>query len=251
MNHPGGTALVLACIAAGPAALAGETCAAYPYADAPAELSALAKRLTKTVAPHPLLAKALADQAPDLCLSDTLVEEQAYFEPAANRIVVNSALDQDFQLTILIHEVRHVEQHRNATCPTVAYRLEEYIRARLAFEADAAAIGVYVAWKLRQGGESGPWDKLSAWPTHRDLVSRFAREIAAGAGETAATSATFAQWYEDAERQDIYRFAICSNYLDALDREKVPDGQDRLPADFAVRLCVMPDGRPYDCTLPP
>jgi hypothetical protein len=235
----------------GNAALAAETCTVAPYTDASGELSHLVQRLTRTLAPYPSMAHALVDQSPTLCLNDSLVEEQGFFEPKTNRIVLNSTLNEDFQLAILIHEIRHLEQFGRSACPTVSYRLNDYIQARLALEADASAVGIYIAWKLRESGEPGPWETLASWPTHDDLVTRFAAEIAAGADEVTATSSTFAQWFERADRREIYTFAICSNYLDALDREKVDAGKGRLPDDYAARLCVLPDGRPYACTLPP
>lgn len=251
MTRAGCLAAVVLGLASGPAAFAEQVCATHPYAEASGALSDLSGRLERTLAAFPSLAQALAEQAPILCLDDGLVEEQGYYEPKTNRIVLNSDLDQDFQLAILIHEIRHLEQFGRGYCPTIADRLTDYIRARLALEADASAIGVYIAWTLREGGDPGPWDSLATWPTHDDLVSRFASEIAAGADEVAATSATFAQWYQRADRREIYTFAICSNYLDALDREKVDPGAKTVPPDFAARLCRMPDGRPYDCTLPP
>lgn len=233
------------------AALAAESCAPAPYLDGPDEIVALARRLTDTLVPHPSLAKALTAQAPVLCIDDSLVEEQAYFEPKSNRVVLNADLDQDFQLAIMIHEVRHLEQFVRGSCPTTSYTLNDYTRARLALEADASAVGIYVAWTLREGGIAGPWDKLKSWPTHGDLVARFESEMAAGAGEVAATSATFAQWYTSAKRREMYTFAICWNYLDALDREKILPGRQVLPETFGAQLCVMPDGRPYECVLPP
>lgn len=238
-------------LATGSSSTAMERCAYPPYADAQDQVSALVQRLVTTIQPFPSLKAALTDQAPILCLSDDLVEEQGYFEPKTNRIVLNATLAQDFQLAILIHEVRHLEQYERGSCPSIAYRMTDYIRARLALEADASAVGVYVAWTIRQSGDPGPWDMLKTWPTHDDLVARFADEIAAGATEVLATSATFAQWFERADRRELYTFAICSNYLDALDREKVGAGQSRLPDDYAASLCVLPDGRPYGCTLPP
>lgn len=244
-------ALVILGLAPGSAAFAEQICAKHPYAEAAGALSDLSDRLDRTLAAFPSLAQALTQQAPSLCLDDGLVEEQGYYEPKTNRIVLNSDLNQDFQLAILIHEIRNLEQFDRGYCPTIADRLTDYISARLALEADASAIGDYIAWKLREGGDSGPWDSLATWPMHDDLVSRFASEIAAGADEVAATSATFAQWYERAERREIYTFAICSNYLDAPDREKVEPGAKTVPPNFAALLCRMPDGRPYDCTVPP
>lgn len=234
-----------------PAALAAQTCTTAPYQQATGDLAELVQRLETTLKPYPALSLAWKDQAPDLCLDDSLVEEQGYFEPKTNRVVLNSAISQDFQLAILIHEVRHLQQFINGTCPTVAYRMVDYIRSRLALEADAAAIGIYLAWNLRAQGDPGPWETLRTWPTHDDLVKRFATTIEAGGDEVAATSATFAEWFERADRREIYTFAICANYLDALDREKVLPGKQTLPDDFAAKLCVLPDGRPYDCTVPP
>lgn len=250
MNLARGLALALACLVPAPA-LAFQTCVEHPYTTATGPLHALAARLEQTLAPYPSLATAFAAKAPRLCLNDTLVEEQGFFEPRTNRIVVNAGLEQDFQLAILVHEARHLEQYGRDNCPTIALKMDDYIRARLALEADAAAIAVLVAWNLRQGGDPGLWNALATWPTHDDLTGRFARKIAEGAGDVAAVSATFVQWFEDDERREIYRFAICSNYLDAIDREAAPDGKDSLPADFTLQLCVLPDGRPYHCTLPP
>jgi hypothetical protein len=233
------------------AALANEVCLPAPYAPGQGELSSLADRLKQTLAPYPSLARAFADQAPLLCLDGALVEEQAYYEPKTNRIVLHAGLNPDFQLAILIHEIRHLEQYNRGACPTIATPLSDYMRARLALEADAAAIGIYVAWNLRNAGTPGPWDMLQSWPTHDDLVARFEAEMTASGDDLAATAATYAQWFADDDRRAMYAFAICSNYLDALDREKMPPGKGPLPEDFAAQLCVMPDGRPYPCVLPP
>lgn len=243
--------LAAAAVAFAPGAWAAQTCSVAPYADANGDLAALVQRLTAVLEPYPPLAQALLAQAPILCLDDALVEEQGYFEPKSNRIVLNAQIPQDFQLAILVHEVRHLQQFGSGACPTIGYRMADYIRSRLALEADASAIGVYVAWQLRAAGDLGPWEALQAWPTHEDLTARFAATMATGGDEVEATSATFAEWFARADRRELYTFAICSNYLDALDREKVVAGEATLPDDYAARLCVLPDGRPYGCTLPP
>ncbi|MDX5400979.1 MAG: hypothetical protein LPJ93_01145 [Rhodobacterales bacterium] len=236
---------------AGGAAQASETCLAAPYTGGSGEVADLAMRLTDALSPHPSLAKALMAQAPDLCLDDTIYEEQGYFEPRANRIVLRAGLDPDLQLAILIHEVRHLDQFDRGVCPSTALILSEYLRGRLALEADAAAIGVYVAWTLKENGTPGPLERLRSWPTHEDLVARFTDEMTASGDEVAATAATFAQWFENSDRQAMYAFAICSNYLDALDRQKVEPGNQTLPDDLAAQICLLPDGRRYDCVLPP
>lgn len=231
--------------------VAGEVCLPPPYKAETGEISILATRLADSLAAFPSLAEALVEQAPTLCLDDSLYEELGYYEPKTNRIVLRAGLDQGFQLAILVHEIRHLEQYGRDICPTPAMVVSDYIRSRLALEADAAAIGVYVAWKLREAGTPGPWESLRGWQTHEDLVTRFATEIEKGRDEVAATAATYAQWFEGRERLDIYGFAICSNYLDALDRDNLLPGKQTLPDDYADRLCVLPDGRPYDCVVPP
>jgi hypothetical protein len=246
-----GASLALALALGGSPSLAAEVCLSSPYDAEMGEISELADRLADTLASFPSLARAFAEQAPVLCLGDTLYQEQGYYEPKTNRIVLRDDLDPDFQLAILVHEIRHLDQFDRDICPTPAVTLSDYIRSRLALEADAAAIGIYVAWKLREAGSAGPWDRLKTWLTHDDLVARFEAEIAAGGSDVAATAATYAQWFEDSERREIYTFAICSNYLDALDRDNLNPGVETLPDDFGARLCLMPDGRPYDCVLPP
>ncbi|MDM7932313.1 DUF6782 family putative metallopeptidase [Tabrizicola sp.] len=243
--------LGVALLLCSPAARANAVCQPAPYTGGSEEILALAERLTEALAPYPSLAESWAKEAPTLCIDDSLVEEQAYYAPKTNRIVVRTGLDPDLALAILIHEVRHLEQFSSGICPTTAHTLTDYMRSRLALEADASAIGIYVAWRMRESGNPGPWNQLLAWPTHGDLVTHFAEEIAAGGDDVAATSATFAQWFESLKRREIYAYAICGNYLDALDREKMPPGKQTLPAGFAERLCRMPDGRPYDCVLPP
>lgn len=205
----------------------------------------------QTLDGFPSLAKALKQQAPALCLDDALVEEQAYFEPSTRRIVVRKGLDPDFQLAVFIHEVRHLEQYGRDMCPTIKYRLDDYVLMRQALEADASAVSLYIAWELRAGGDSGPWDGLGKWPTHDDLATSFAAEMAASGDVVKATSATFAAWFDDPERREIYAFVGCFNYLDALDREHMLPGKLGVEDSFAVDLCRMPDGQPYACILPP
>lgn len=243
--------LWLCLILFGTAALAEQVCLKPPYDSGSDEISAIAGRLVETLAPHASLARALSEGAPDLCIDDSLVQEQGYYEPKTNRIVLRSGLDPGFQLAILVHEVRHLEQFNKDVCPTVKVTLTDYIRSRLAMEADAAAIGIYVAWTLREEGQSGPWDSLALWPTHEDLVARFAKEMTANGDVVAATAATHSQWYLDTERREMYALAICSNYLDMLDLENLLPGKLKLSEEFADSLCRMPDGRLYGCIVPP
>lgn len=243
--------VALALALPGGPAQATETCIPAPYTAGAGEVSDLA-RLVLTVLPDfPSLARSLADQAPGLCIDDSLYDVQGFYEPRTNRIVLRAGLHPDMQLAILLHELRHLEQFASDSCPTLDLRFSDYVRLRMALEADAAAVGVYAAWKLTQAGRPGPLEQLQSWPTHDDLVTRFKAEIAASGDEVAATAATYVQWFESEERRAIYSFAICSNYLDALDIEKLPPGKGTLADDIAARLCILPDGRPYGCILPP
>ena len=236
----------------GAPSLAAETCIDAPYTADAGEVSAMADLVLSVVQDFPSLAKSLAEQSPRLCIDDSLYGVQAFFEPKTNRIVVFAGLDPDMQLAILLHELRHLQQFASDACPTLDMRFSDYVRLRMALEADAAAIGVYAAWKLQQAGRPGPLQHLQDWPTHDDLVTRFTAEIeATGGDDVAATAATYAQWFESEDRRAIYAFAICSNYLDALDIEKLPPGKGTVSDSIAARLCVLPDGRPYDCALPP
>jgi hypothetical protein len=249
MTLPGRLTAALFLALAGPAG-AEPLCLEAPYAGASGELGALADRVQRSVAAYPSLAQALAQQRPVLCLDASLVEEQAYFEPKTLRIVVRQGLNPDLQLAVTIHEIRHLEQYGREVCPTIAMTLLDYVRTRQALEADAAAIGVLVAWDLRAAGEAGPWDSLSTWPSHTDLTARFAAEMAASGDPVRATAATYAAWFDNPERREIYTFVSCVNYLDALDREKAQPGHSAIDARFTATLCNLPDGRPYDCFLP-
>lgn len=230
---------------------ADQTCVTHPYAGATGELAGIVQQTRQVVAGYPSLATALAKVAPEFCLDDALLAEQAYFVPAINRIVIRAGLHPSFQLAVLIHEIRHLEQYANGICPTVNLRLVDYERVRLALEADASAIGLYVAWELRLAGNAGPWDALKAWPTHDDLALAFEVEMTASADPIKAVAATFSAWYDDLERREMYAIVACSNYLDQMDGDKLLRSPEKVPDTFAKDLCRMPDGRPYACFLRP
>lgn len=232
-------------------AWAEQICIGAPYTGDTGEIGSLAVRTLDTVAGFPSLAEALAVQKPELCLDDTLVEEQAYFEPAANRIVIRKGLDPDFQLAVFIHELRHLAQFGLEICATITLRRDDYVRTRLALEADAAAISLYVTWQLRAAGDAGPWETLGAWPTHDDLAVRFEAEMAASGDAVKATAVAYAAWFDDADRRGIYTFVGCSSYLDALDLAHMDPGKGKVAETFLQTLCRMPDGKGYDCFLPP
>jgi hypothetical protein len=241
---------ILLCLAAAPG-IAAQTCLEPPWSGGADELYRLAGRALSVVADYPSLQRALETEAPFLCLDDTLVEEQGYFAPKTRQIVLRQGIDPDMQLAVLMHELRHLEQFSRDICPAVELTLVDYVRTRQALEADAAAISLLIAWDLRAAGDPGPWEALAHYPTHDDLATRFGAEMDASGDGAKATAAAYAAWFDDPERREIYAFVSCVNYLDALDRTKVEPGTATVAADFVTSLCRLPDGRPYDCTLPP
>jgi hypothetical protein len=241
---------IFLCLASTPA-IAAQTCLESPWSDGADDLHRLAGRALRVVADYPSLHRALEAEAPVLCLDDTLVEEQGYFAPKTRSIVLRQGLDPDMQLAVLMHELRHLEQFSRDICPAVELTLVDYVRTRQALEADAAAIGLLVAWDLRAAGDPAPWEALAHWPTHDDLATRFGAEMAASGDAAKATAATYAAWFDDSERREIYAFVSCVNYLDTLDRTKVEPGKAAVDASFVADLCRLPDGQPYECALPP
>lgn len=227
------------------------SCISAPYQGAASpEIASLAARLTNAVSTHPSLAAVLSEHGPTLCLSDELVEVQAYYDPMSDKVVLRSDLASDFQLAILLHELRHLEQYHSGLFPGLQLSMTAFRDARLAMEADAAAVSLHIAWQLRLAGDDGPWQSLAAWPTHDDLADRYAREMTETGDGIQAAAATFAQWYDDAERRSIYAHASYAAYLDAMGRGNSVTGIEELDADFVERLCRLPDGRSYPCTLP-
>lgn len=237
-------------------ALADEICLAAPYeADAAAgsdvhDLAALFARLEAVMAAEGAMARLIATDGPSLCSSDELVEEQAYYEPATNRIVIRWDLPDSFKLAILLHELRHLQQSHAGLFPSIEMSMVAYRDAQLALEADAAAVSLHIAWHIRETGDDGPWQALAGWPTHDDLAEVYRREITATGDPARAAAATFAQWHADPDRRRVYAHASYATYLNALDRRNMLTGTDGIAPGFAERLCRLPDDRPYACAVP-
>ena len=187
-------------------------------------------------------------QAVDICLSASLPSTHGYFSPDRNSIVLQSDLPRPFQVAILIHELRHLQQYASGICPTDSLAMTELARATLALEADASAISLFVANALSEAGRPEAWEALSAWPNQQDIAAAFSEELAASGDPRRATTAAFAQWYASSWRRNNYYRAACSAYLDRQDETKALPQYDEVAADFLDRLCRMPDGSPYECT---
>lgn len=215
--------------------------------DAQARLRAILDALLPHLAAFPSLAETFADRAPALCLETRPVPSRGSFEVTANRIMLKDSLSDGEMLTILIHELRHLEQLDRGYCPSTAVAMEENARAIAALEADANAITALVAWAMREAGDPRAWDAFVALPNYGDIARTFEAEMQAGHGAAAAISAAFSQWYASDWRVETYAMASCSDYLDQLDLTNALPRYDLLPEDFLDRLCRLPDGGAYPC----
>lgn len=248
-------ASLLTCLLASPAA-ADRICLAYPWS-APAAAGAteaglrvLGQWLGPTLAEAPALAAAVAQVAPDLCLSTRLDGALGFFDAEAGQIVLDPDASPALQRGILLHELRHIDQFGRGFCPGNTLAPAENARATFAMEADASAVSLMLAWQRRAAGDPSAWEALADWPQQADIAARFAAEIAAGADLRAAAAAAFAQWYADPVRRDSYHLSSCSAYLDREDQGHLLRGDGALPGDFLARLCLLPDGAPYPCAEP-
>lgn len=238
------------------AALAENVCLSSPWLDeaetegAEPGLVCLVRWLEPTLADAPDLADALARLSPGLCLAPRIEGAEGYLDVEERQIVLDARATPALQRAILLHELRHLDQLVRGFCPANALAPRDNARATYAMEADASAVSLLLAWKRREGGDASAWQALAAWPQQADIAARFVQEITSGAELPDVVAAAFAQWYAAPNRRESYYLASCSAYLDREDRDHLLRGTARLPEDFFVRLCVLPDGRPYPCVEP-
>ena len=173
-----------------------------------------------------------------------------YFDIEQNRIYLSDEIPFPLQVGILIHEIRHLEQSALGICPSDDLAMQEYARATFALEADASVVSLLVAWDMKENGNSGPWLALSAWPTQSDIAATFASELHTSGDVSLAATASFDQWYLSDSRREDYYIASCSDYLDRQDESKLLPRYQLVPAEFLSDLCRLPDGSPYQCSLP-
>jgi len=233
------------------AATALARCIAAPYQSAAtSDQRRLVKEVTALRAAlrdFPALLAVLDSRRPALCLSESLIEARAYYEPETNRIVLASGMGAGLTLAMLVHELRHLYQFDGGFCPSDSLAMKDFARGVFAMEADANAVSLMVAWHLRSGGESRMWSALETWPMTADIAARFVRSMTATGDVPAAAAAAFDQWYASDIRREKYYVAACSDYLERSDRAHALPSYRPLPADFLSRLCLLPDGRTYPC----
>ena len=189
----------------------------------------------------------IGTEGTDICLSANLLDALGYFSPEDNSIVIQSELPHFFQIAILIHELRHLQQFATGNCPNDSLAMSESARATFALEADASAISIFIANSLKDAGQPEIWEALSTWPSQTDIVVSFEKELATSGDPRRATTAAFAQWYESLQRRENYYRASCSSYLDRQDRTKALPLYEKVAPDFFESLCRMPDGSMYEC----
>ena len=195
----------------------------------------------------PTLVSALDAGETRICLATGLVTEQAFYDVEADRIVLSADMPHDLRRVVLVHELRHVEQIARGICPSQSLAMKEYARGVLALEADANVITALVAWKQKSGGDDALWQAFEGWSMTADIAGRFAAVMTERGDVAEAASAAFDQWYVSEERIERYYIASCSSYLDRQDQTHALSGYLPLDDDYLARLCLLPDGRSYDC----
>ena len=237
----------VATLPAAPQARAGTpVCDAPPYRDVP-EVAGIVANLAPVLDRFPRLAATLENDVAELCVSDGMVGAHGWFEPDTGSVTLASGLAPGAAQSVLVHELRHVQQHVTGVCPPPDLAMREYARVVMAMEADASVTSLFVAATLREAGEPEMWQALLAWPLQADLARAFDAELEADGDLATAASRAFAAWYDDGERRQAYYVSACLDYLDRSERLHLLDRNGILPDAFFEQLCRLPDGRSYDC----
>ncbi|MFO7546346.1 MAG: DUF6782 family putative metallopeptidase [Trueperaceae bacterium] len=195
---------------------------------------------------EPLLASAQAVGVV-VCLDDRFTGTFGYFEPQHGIVVMNRELETGALAVILVHELRHVDQHARGLGPILSFDMTVYARAHLANEADAQAVMTLFAWRLRQLGGDEAWEAMLAFDRYTDVTAAFEAAIEAGSTEIGATLAAFEAWPESEWRRTTYYQDACMTYLDMLDELHAFRSYGTLPVGFLDGLCTLPDGENYGC----
>ncbi|MDA5092717.1 hypothetical protein O2N63_01285 [Aliiroseovarius sp. KMU-50] len=233
---------------------ASDTCINAPFlmveSDEQKELQSLVDGLSPARKQFPYLDKALSTNRLSLCFSSKMNNALGYLDAEEFQIVIDRSLSTEFQLGILLHELRHLWQLSTGACPSDNLSMKEYARAVFALEADASAISLLLAWEMREPDNNGIWDALSSWPSQSDIATRFAETMHQTGDESLAVTAAFYQWYGSTERRETYYAEACSGYLDRQDATHLIPRYQLIDAGFYKSLCRLPDGSSYRCSDP-
>lgn len=247
------TAFLIALLAASPGTAAMD-CIAWSEVqggEVPEALDGIAREVTELADRYAFIADALERTRPALCLSDEMSTAHGFYEVETNRIAVDTRLPAALRTAILLHELRHLWQFGAGVCPTQALAMDQYGLGILALEADASVASLHIAWEMKSGARDGVWEALAAWPMQTDIAETYARIMTVDGDPGRAASAAFAQWYASDRRVHSYFQAACFGYLDRQDDRKLIPTYEVLAPGFYSALCVLPDGRRYECAPPP
>ena len=212
-----------------------------------ARIRAIAAGLKPALLDFPSLRSVLEADGMRICLSTDLVTERAYYDVETGRIVLAASMPQDLSRLVLVHELRHAEQLSRGICPSQSLAMKDYARGVLALEADANVVAALVAWNWKAEGNDALWRALESWPMVADIAARFQNVLTESGDVASAASAAFEQWYTSEKRVELYYVNTCSHYLDRQDEAHALPGKLQLAGDYLQHLCILPDGRGYDC----
>ncbi|EPX85033.1 DUF6782 family putative metallopeptidase [Salipiger mucosus] len=224
-------------------------CGAPPF-DHPPEVAAVLDDLAPVLKAFPSFDRTLDNDLDALCLADRLYGVQGYMDPSDGRIVIARGLPEGLRAAVVVHELRHLQQLTLGACPAPGLAMAEHARAVLAMEADASVASLVVAWRMRELGREDLWEALAGWPMQADIAVAFEAEMHASGNVALAAGAAFQQWFESDSREEAYYVAACSQYLDEAERDHRLPSYGSLDPAFDARLCRLPDGTGYACTVP-
>lgn len=228
----------------------GTTCGSAPFDAAPAPVAELVRRMDPALDAFDSLRAALDTPGLTLCLTRPLFDARGYLEPETLHIYVDSTLTDGLKMAILAHELRHLQQVSNGTCPTPDLSMRAHADAVFAMEADASVTAAVVAWHLSRQGQPEMWQALADWPMQTDIAAAFAAEMARTDDPAQAAAVAFDQWYAQPDRVEAYDRAACWDYLDAQDESHRLPTYGALDPGYFDRLCRLPDATAYDCADP-
>lgn len=224
-------------------------CGSPPY-DVPQTVAEIVADVRRIVAGFEGLEHALTGAVNQICVTESMLEAQGYFEPESRRIVIAGGLSSGLAQSVMVHELRHAEQYAQGLCPTLALGMKDYAEAVFAMEADASVTSLVVAARQKAEGNPLMWEALTAWPMQADIADSFAATLQDTGDLSLAAHDAFDAWFAEERRIDAYYVASCSDYLDQIERDHLLPQYNALAPDYLTRLCLLPDGTDYECALP-
>jgi hypothetical protein len=115
-------------------------------------------------------------------------------------IILKKSLSDDNLLQAIVHESQHLKQHLSGVGnPDRVLDEKEYILFYRASEADAQALCTHVTWKLKEAGDTGPWE-AAKFVGYGDICDAYEKAVTDGADDTKALRTAFDAWFDKPER---------------------------------------------------